>query len=106
MPEQSPEKKEPEWDREFWARLRRMQRELVMKELKKEMAEVERRLMEELRRAEEARAQLEEQMAREARRRRWRIALYILLVITALAVIWYLYTHHPEVLGLNVTVPG
>jgi uncharacterized membrane protein (DUF106 family) len=76
-------------DREFWQRLRRMQRELVMKELKKEMAAVERRLLKELGKLEEEKAKLEEEKKKEARKRRLRLLIYLLLILLIIGLVAY-----------------
>jgi cell division septal protein FtsQ len=62
-----------------------------MKELKKEMIAVERRIMEELKKAEEAKARLEEEKARQIRKRKLKILFLVLVLIAVIIIIACLY---------------
>ena len=78
-------------DRDFWYKLRNLQRRLVMKELEKETLEVERRIGEEKKKAEESKERL-----KIYRTRRKLIKLFFIILLVVLAIIFYYLFKHPE----------
>lgn len=81
----------PREDRNFWDKLRGDQRELVMKELKKETTEVERRILEETRKAEEEKGKMADVKAKIMGKKFLRILVCVIVIAAVIALVYYLY---------------
>lgn len=96
----------PREDRSFWDRLRSGQRNLVMKELKKETVEVERRIVEEERKVEEEKGKMADVKAKIMGKNAFRTLVLIIVIAALIVLVYYLHTHGYLSKGYNILATG